>query len=1158
MRKTLHLIILLSLSVNLYGIPSALMRLPILTQQATEDDNVLAVEETAQIPSGAAQAVQLSAAEWASSSVLATGNWVKIKSTTRGIYQISYNTLRSWGFSDPSKVRLYGSGGYMLSKLNDEPFMDDLQQNPVWLGKNSNNADCLFFYAGGTIRWSYYSSVGAFKHEGNDYSDESYYYLSDQGEPLFIESIPVETTEHGTDVYSFLDYQLYETNLENLIQSGRRWFGDRFQPAQSREYSFTVANPLASQPISVYTETAGRSSLSSSFSVYLNNSLKGTVTMAAVSTGDPIAQYASVGQQRISIADNQTTYNFRFTYNATNSSAIGWLDYIELNVQRELKMVGSVMNFRDPASVETGTVSRFNLSNVTSDLQVWDVTDNLSPRAVSFSQQSDLVQFTLGTDLLREFVAFYPKGTIPEATKVEDVANQNLHQMEIPEMIIISHPDFWESASELAAFHEESDLMDVEVIEPGKIYNEFSSGIPDVAGIRNFLRFCYDKSNAGSGQLKYLLFFGDGSYDNQNILGEGLNFIPTYQSENSLLPTSSFVSDDFFVLLDSGEGEYSGLIDLGVGRIPANTVEDAQIAVDKIKQYRSTDALGEWRNDICFIADDEDVNTHMSQADQLADIVAAEMQAVNTSKIYFDAYTEESSPSGDQYPDVTAAINSKVKDGTLILNYTGHANELALAEEKVLGVQDIESWVNYSKLPVFVTATCEFSRFDSDEKSGGEHILFNPNGGGIALFSTTRVVYSNPNFVLNSEFYNQLFQRDADGNYLRMGDVMKRTKNAVNTGINKRNFMFLGDPALKLAIPQYEVVTRTINGVDPSALVEPIGALSKVTITGEVVDADGNRMADFNGELIPVVYDKEVQTKTIGNGGETPFEYKIRNNRIYRGVSSVTNGQFEFSFIVPKDISYAVGSGKIIYYASNGSIDAHGANSSFQIGGNSGNVSSDVQGPSIELYLNQPSFQEGDQVGVNSILYLKLSDESGINTLSTGIGHDITAVLDGDNSNVIVLNDYYLADQDSYTTGTVVYPFTNLSVGEHSLTVKVWDVLNNSTEVTVSFVVTEEFLIEDVVCYPNPMDDFSRFKIIHNRPDDVVDGRIEFFDSNGRLLDIIEQKIFSNGNETEPILWQVTDRQVLVRSGTCVYRVVLTGTDGASASKSGVLIILRR
>lgn len=1114
---------------------------PVLVSSSGEDDPV-------EFRTSAAQAFEVS-------SVLASGNWVKVDVDGQGVFKIRYSELKSWGFSDPSIVSVFGNGGFMLSKMVDDPFVDDLRQNPVWHNKDGENEDCLFFYAPGTTQWTYDSATKFFSHKLNDFSLVSYYYLTDGVTPLLIKTAPAESGEATDELTRFLHYQFYESDLLNLIESGRRWFGEQFQAAQSRSFSFSVPNLITGQTISYSVVGAGRSSGISSFSISSEGAVRSTISFGAVDTGSDIARYANVGQTRFSFSAGSSTPGLTLTYNASGSSSSGWLDYIDVNAWCSLTMSGASMNFRNPSTVGEGRISRFMIANATSGLQVWDVSDYLLPQQITVSMTGSEAVFKLKTEKLREFVVFNPLGDIPGVSKLSDISNQNLHAMDVPEMLLLTHPDFRVQADELAAFHLQNDGLQVTVVEPDEIYNEFSSGIADVAGIRNFIRSLYERD---AEQLKYVLLLGDGHYDNRDVLGDGLNFLPTYQSENSLLPTASFVSDDFFVLLGSGEGEYEGLIDLGIGRIPAKTADEAQVVVDKIVNYESSASLGEWRNGICFIADDEDSNTHMLQADQLAENLAADMPALAISKIYFDAYTQESSPSGDQYPDVTSAINSRVKEGVLVLNYTGHANETALAAEKVLGVNEIDGWTNDPRLPVFVTATCEFSRFDGSLQSGGEHILFNSTGGGIALFSSTRVVYSNPNFALNSEFYRRLFVRGSDGRYPRMGDVMKQTKNAVSSGVNKRNFMLIGDPALRPAIPEYSVVTTAINGEDPNAITQTISALSEVVVKGKIVDAAGNLQSGFNGELIPVVYDKATSTQTLGNGGETPFEYSVQNNRIYKGLCSVADGEFEFSFIVPKDISYAVGAGKIVYYADNGTVDAHGACTGFLVGGSSGGTSSDTAGPEIELYLNNPSFQSGDAVGANSLLYLQLSDVSGINTLGTGIGHDMTAVLDGDYSNVIVLNDYYLSDLDDYTSGTVVYPLSGLRVGEHTLTVKVWDVVNNSTEITISFVVTGDFRIDEVICYPNPASDYTRFKLIHNRPGELFDARIELFDNSGRLIDVLTESLYSEGTETEPIVWPISEHQALVRSGTVIYRVLLTAADGAEGRKSGLLVILRK
>ncbi len=1091
----------------------------------------------------------LSSVEWKNNSVLADGTWVKIKTTEKGIHKIPHSQLTSWGFSNPANVNIYGNGGYMLPKMNDDYYPDDLEQNAVWHDSNS-----LFFYSTGTVRWEWDASEGIFKHELNDYSEEAYYYLSDQGSPKVVETLPVETQAVTHTVTTFNDFVFFEEEKESLIKSGRRWFGDKYTRSGSKDYPISLEGLSGSNPIKVWVEGAARSSSSSSFDVSVGSTNIGAIDFQPVNTSAAESLYASINYEQFTINNSQSNFDIKLTYNSANSSSNGWLDFIIVNFIRRLSLDNSQLIFRDATSYGEGNIANYQLDITSDNVQIWDVTDFINPKVVAKNVQGGQATFKVSSSELKEFVAFYPDGSFPEPEFVENVQNQNLHASGLAEMIIITHPDFIQQANELKQFHLEYDGMQVNVITPEPIYNEFSSGLPDVAGIRNFLRMCYDR---GNGQFKYVLFLGDGSFDNRNILGYGHNFLPTYQSANSLLPTFSFVTDDFFALMDAGEGEFTGLIDLGIGRIPANTVEKAQIVVNKIKNYVDTVSLGNWRNIVCFIGDDEDNNTHMRQAERMADSVNEYNPSVFTDKIYFDAYLEQSGSGGESYPDVNTAINNRVKNGALILNYTGHANENALAHEKVLGLNDIDGWTNYNKLPIFVTATCEISRFDLEEEdSGGEHILFNRNGGGIGLFSTTRLVYSNPNFILNKEFYEHVFSQDENGENLRMGEIMRRSKNGV-TGTNKRNFTLLADPALRLSYPKYQVITETINGKPVDEQTETLSALSTVTIKGRVADHLGNILNDFNGELVPVVYDKVDTVQTIGNGGENPMEFKIQNNIIYKGVSSVTNGSFEFTFIVPKDISYSVAKGKIIYYADNAEEDAQGYTTDFNIGGSSGIVINDNEGPQVNLFLDDKDFKSGDEVGTTAILFAEISDEHGINTVGTGIGHDITAVLDDDYNNIIVLNDFYLAKKDSYKEGTVVFPLQNLSVGEHTLKFKVWDVLNNSSEVEIKFTVNGNLVIDKVYNWPNPVSDFTNFVFEHNRPDASFETKVEIYDLTGNLMDIITQNQGSSGSKSFPILWKVNNSTMLFRNGIYLYRITVVANDGASGSKSGKMVITK-
>ena len=493
----------------------------------------------------------------------------------------------------------------------------------------------------------------------------------------------------------------------------------------------------------------------------------------------------------------------------------------------------------------------------------------------------------------------------------------------------------------------------------------------------------------------------------------------------------------------------------------------------------------------------------------------------------------------------------------MLLNYVGHANTRFLADERVLDISNINSWSNSDNLPIFMTATCEFSRFDADVPSAGEYILFNPNGGGIGLFSTTRVVFAYSNFLLSRSFYNYVFSKDENGNHYRMGDIMKLAKNNTINTTNKRNFSLLADPALKLSYPRHSIVTTKINEHDATSVQDTIRALQKVSITGYVSDNSGNKLDNFSGEIIPIVYDKEILKNTLGNGGYDPIQFKVQENIIHKGLASVTNGEFTFSFVVPKDISYNLGKGKIIYYAKSGEVDAHGAFENFVIGGSSDDLITDNKGPEIQLYMDSPDFTSGDRTSKSPALLAFLSDENGINTVGNGIGHDITAVLDDDYSNVIVLNNFYQSNLDDFTSGTISFPFQNLSVGKHRLKLKAWDVANNSTEVEIEFEVSGDFYIEAVTNYPNPLQDHTFFTFKHNHSDATLETIIEIFDLSGRRIDYISQQVGSNGTNSNPVRWDLHESNVQLRNGIYIYRVTAQNNDGVIALKSGKMMIAR-
>jgi len=877
----------------------------------------------------------------------------------------------------------------------------------------------------------------------------------------------------------------------------------------------------------------------------------------ALYVSDLTSQYADDKISNFNSVLTSKSAQIKINYSSLISTSEAWLDYVGINYQSNLSISSDVYFFRGKGAEGNVLVSEFVVNGANSSTKILDITNYLATTELPFVLTDGQAKFKSQSKTYREYVAFNPLGNIPSPEFAENISNQNLHGTEPPEMIIVSNKSLLSAANDLANFHKTTGQMSVQVYTPDIIYNEFSGGLPDPSGLRNFFRMYYDFGNAsGKKTLKYILLMGDGSYDNRNIMAKNHNHLPTYQSENSLSPVESFVTDDYFVFLDESEGDFTGAIDLGIGRIPASTLLDAEVAVEKIKTYNRQETMGNWRNFVTFIGDDEDNNTHMSQAEQLANYVNANYPGFFSDKIYFDAYTQISSSAGEKYPDVTAAINQSVKNGTLIMNYTGHANEKNLAAENVLDISTINKWTNINNLPIFVTATCEFSRFDDNEMSAGEHILFNPYGGGVGLFSTTRLVYSGANFTLNSKFFRYIFSKDDNGDNLRLGDVMRLAKSSTNTGINQLNFSLLTDPAIRLINPNNNVVTSSINNIDVSMGTDTIRPLSLVKINGYITDSKGSKISSFNGEIIPTVYDKSMRVETLGNAGEKPMNYKLQNNIVYRGLASVTNGEFEFSFFVPKDISYKLDKGKILYYAYNESIDAQGYFDNFVIGGSSNSSITDNIGPEIQMFMNSESFKEGETVGASSVLIANISDENGINTVGTGIGHDITAILDGDNSNVMVLNDYFQADKDSYNTGKVVFSLTNLSEGEHVIVLKVWDVYNNSSEKEIRFVVRDDFRIETVSCSPNPMQQETSFTFTHNLPDESFDVDLEVFETSGTRVDKMSVKVGSVGTESLPIVWDPASRNVKMRSAVYIYRMIVTAGDKQSKG-SGRLVYVQ-
>ncbi|MCK9616646.1 MAG: type IX secretion system sortase PorU [Lentimicrobiaceae bacterium] len=1102
-------------------------------------------------------------------SVLETGSWYKIGVKNTGIYKITYNDLSSMGINvssiNPHNIRIYGNGGGMLPEANRDARYDDLIENPIFVsgeedGKFDPN-DYILFYGQSPTVWKYNLLKNYFEHNLNIYSDYTYYFITtDSGIGKRISLLASSSLSPTNHVNTFNDYAYHEEEKINLIKSGRIWLGEVFDAVKSYDFNFNFPDLNTASPVILNANVAAKSPQASVFSF----TIEGEALNVVVNFSDPrnSHEYAveALGNKEFMVTS--PSINVKTTYNKPASSSIGWLNFIELNVIRNLIFHGGQLPFRDITSVGDGKIAELRLESSASETQVWDVTYPDSIARLSLNTNGNINTYRWQSSKLHEFVAF--DGSLYyQVENFGKIDNQNLHALEPTEMLIITHPDVSEQAYRLATFHAEHDNLSVTVVTPQQIYNEFSSGAQDISAIRDFIKMLYDRGQKST-PLQYVLLFGDGSYDYKDYLQNNTNKIPSFQSKASYNDVTSYVTDDYFGFLENNEGNtFVANLDVGIGRLPVNTLEEAEKMVDKIMYYsvQSPEIMGEWRNIICFVADDEEGNIHIEQTEAIAKYIESTYPTFNIDKIYLDAYEQVSTPGGNRYPDVNVSINKRVEKGALFLNYTGHGGEVGWAHERVLEINDIESWKNINNLPCFVTATCEFSRFDDPGRvSAGELVFLNPNGGAIAMFTTTRPTYGDPNAHLNMSLYKYALQKLNDKNP-KLGDILKLAKRENGSDpTNGQKFILLGDPAITINYPELKVVTTSIIDKFTGNATDTLKALSDIEVRGEIRDIGNRKVDDFNGTVNIEVFDKINTIETKGNDGGSTITFQLRKSIIYKGKANVTNGNFVLNFIVPRDIAFQYGNGKLSFYAYSDKNDASGYDNNIIVGGMAEYLADDDAGPDIQMYINDKNFESGGITDENPKLYAYISDSSGINTVGNGIGHDIIAVLDGNTEEPQILNDYYESVLNTYKEGFILYPFFGLTEGLHTISLKVWDVFNHSSQAYIEFYVKNsgKFNLTHVLNAPNPFSDETKIIFDHNQAGKQMKAIVKIYSSEGQLVTSMESTFTADGYRSVAAVWNGKDSNgSSVRQGLYLYRLNVITNDGYSAEKGGKLVVVK-
>ena len=1091
---------------------------------------------------------------YAERSVLADGHWVKIRVSESGVCRMSFSELRSAGL-EPSQVRVFGYGGAQKEQDFSKPNIDDLPQVPVYVGE-----DYILFYVQGPISWTYNGS--RFAHTRNTYSDFGYYLLSDDAGDMLLFPEAEAVSGSPTDVTYYSYYQVQDEDSVNLIDrtgvsgGGRTFYGEQFAAGQTR--TFTFSTPYANgDNSSVYIDMAANAATTSTVKAKLNNTSSKSIYISSIPDHYTFGVAGTISMNGASEEQNQRV---TIQFVNSNASALAWLNYIEITTPSELVMTGSYMGIRSLVNRNTTNPVRFLLRNTTASTQIWDVTDLAAIQRMPTTMVDDQLAW-VGTqaDGVHEYIAVNTDGTkFVQAEVVGEVKNQNLHALNNIDYIIICPEGYEDVSEDLAKAHEAKQAITYAIVTDQQVYNEFSSGTPDATAYRWLMKMLYDRAKNGIGQQpRWLLLMGHGTFDNRKLLrNSGTSLLLTYQSKNSVNEIKAYATDDYFAYLDDNEGtiDTQGRMDIGVGRLPVESLDEARTTVDKLIQYIRNEQTGKWKNQLVYLADDGENGTHTETAEKSAELVRIKNPDFIVHKIFLDAYPQEVNASGESYPLAKNRVLNLLKNGVLFFNYSGHGGYNAITNESILNLKDIAGMTNKNQA-FWLFATCNFAQCDAGKRSAAETAVLNPKGGAIGILAATRTVYASQNTNLNRSVCDTLFGHSDVFHYdMTLGEAISIGKNLLGSDENKLAYVLLGDPCMRLNYPtDYHVETLTE--------MDTLNALSVQHVEGRIIDEDLNTVSDFNGKVDITIYDKmqSIPTRDNDNAGGDPrvIAYNDYPNTIFSGATDVKDGLFNYTFMVPKDIRYNFDNGRIVYYAvtadSLETAEAVGHFEQFIIGGTGSTVAIDTIGPEMEIYLNSPAFRNGDKTYATPRFFANLYDKNGINTAGAGIGHDLMLIIDDDPKMIYSLNEYFTASNNSYQAGQVSYLMEELANGPHSLTFRAWDLLNNSTTKSLNFIVEAGLdpSIYNVTTYPNPVQQSGVVHLIVNydQPDELIETEIYLYNTAGQM-------VYSH-KQDNPDAVSINLPSLGLNTGVYIYSVKIKSASSKYSTTSGKIIVTK-
>ena len=1067
-------------------------------------------------------------------SVLATGQWWKMGVTTDGVYRITTADVPALQGVSTGSIGVYGAGGGMLSLINSQTSYGDLQ--PVGIDiidHNGNgvfdNGDELLFFGEATDQWRYSNNDGRWVFEHHAYATRNYYYLTTSA-PMQRRITMAEAPQATTEVTSYTAVAHVDNDIVNIFGSGQLWMGEKFSASLTNR-TFSLSLPGNTDGIVRLRYALASHSVATCAFTISTTGYNNAVTIPSLGV------YSTTNDM---LQTSSTSFTFSISYTATESNAVGYLDYIELNSHAPLAFGGGQLIVRNDQQL--GSTTRFRVTGNTTNLRVWEVSKSGKEREMSLSAGS----WNDSTVETRRYVLFDGSQYLSPAS-LAPLDNQNLHGSAAADLVVVSTPGLLPQAQRLSGLHEVFDRLSTLTVTDEEVYNEFSSGKQDPMAIRSLLRHL--KASHPDHAPRYLLLLGKGTYDNRNILGTDYPTLVTFESYHSFDEEggSSFCSDDIMgYLADNGQGNLSEKLDVGVGRLPAKTAAEAERMIDKIEGYIThrdlldEDQRGDWRNYVSLLSDDADPGKPWDSAfvhwsEVLARHINQQYPHINLDKLYADSYHQSSGAIGSYYPDLNNALRQRINNGCLLLNYIGHGSLKYIGTERYIEYGEIEAFSNTDRLPLLIASTCTYGRYDNiSELSGAEAFMLAP-AAAVAVVTFSRPV-SDPWYYTNDIARLSLDTKNT------IGDAVRIAKSR-NTIVATRNSCLLGDPALRLSLPENRVVVTHINthavaeGVDDSATV-----LSRVTVSGEIQDSTGTLLTDFEGTLYPIVFDRVVKATTLANDNAgTEVSFTQQKNILYRGSHPVEGGRFEYSFIVPMDVAYQYDYAKLSHYAKSATDHATGCYTQLLLGGFNDTATATSAVPSIHLFIGDTNFRQGGITDANPTLIAYLCDSAGINA-GTGLGHDITVTLDGNPGSLTVLNDLFQPAVEQGGCGQVAYTFRDLTPGKHTLTLKAWNIFNRSATASIDFNVfnPDTLSLSELHCWPNPASESARFMLEVNNTAKVATAELQIFNPYGRCIATCSPAVSSDGYVVGPVVWELSS----VPSGLYLARMIVTDTDG--------------